>query len=63
MVSEQFWLALRRFVARPRKPNEIISDNAPHFQVTKNTIHTCLDNERIKRSFIIELSPWMGGFL
>ena len=75
MTSEQFLLALRRFVARRGKPNEIISDNVPHLKVTKNTrdilwenvisdpsIHTYLNNERIKWFFIIELSPWMGGF-
>ena len=75
MKSEQFLLALRRFVARRGKPNEIISDYGPHFKVTKNTIdilwenvisdpsiHTYLNNERMKWSFIIELSPWMGGF-
>ena len=72
---EQFLLALRRFVVCPGKPNKIISDNAPHCQVTKNAIdilrenvisnpsvHVYLNNERIKRTFIIELSPWMGRF-
>ena len=75
MASEKCLLALRRFVARGGKPNEIISDNAPHFKVIKNTIdilwknvisgpsiRTYLNNERIKWSFITELSPWMGGF-
>ena len=44
MTSEQFLLALRRFAARPGKPNEIISDNAPHFKVTKNTIDILWEN-------------------
>ena len=74
MTSEQFLLALRRFVARRGKLNEIISINAPRFKVTKNTaaiiwenvisdrsIHPYLKNERIKWSFITELSPWIGG--
>ena len=37
MTSEQYLLALRRFVACRRKPNEIMSDNATHFKVTKNS--------------------------
>ena len=38
MTSEQFLLALRRSVACRGKPNEIISDNATHFKVTRNTV-------------------------
>lgn len=73
MTSEQFLLALRRFVACRGKPNEIISDNATHFKVTRNTVDVrsygkhyqkpfSTYNERIKWSFIIELSPWIGEF-
>ena len=53
----------------------MILDNAPHFKVTKNTIdilwenvisnlstHTYLNNERIKWTLILELSPWIEGF-
>ena len=44
MTLEQFLLALRRFVARRGKSNEIILDNAPHFKVTKNTIDILWEN-------------------
>ena len=65
----------RRFIARRGKPNEIISDNASQFKVAKNAIDLAWENlvkdpdvisyvneRRIKWSFVIELSPWMGGF-
>ena len=38
MISEQYFSALRRFVACRRKPNEIMWDNATHFKVTRNTV-------------------------
>ena len=75
MSAERFLEALRRFVARRGKPDEIISDNATQFKAAKNTIdivwrnivndpqiHSYLSEKRIKWKFIIELSPWMGGF-
>ena len=75
MTTECFLHALRRFIARRGKPDEIISDNATHFKAAKNTINVAwkdlVDNEeiqsylssnRIKWTFIVELSPWMGGF-
>ena len=37
MTSEQFLLALRRFVTCRGKPNGIISDITTHFKVTRNT--------------------------
>ena len=65
----------RRFIARRGKPNEIISDNAPQFKVAKNAIDLAWENllkgpdvisyvneRQIKWSFIMELSPWLGGF-
>ena len=71
MTAEQFLSALRRFIARRGKPDQII----PHFKATKNTVdmawdrvvndpsvHSYLSDLRIKWSFIVELSPWMGGF-
>ena len=71
MTAEQFLSALRRFIARRGKPDQII----PHFKATKNavdmawdrvvndpSVHSYLSDLRIKWSFIVELSPWMGGF-
>ena len=67
--------ALHRYVARRSKPGQIILDNAPNFKGTKNevdmawekvvddpSVHSYLSDLRIKWSFIIELSPWMGVF-
>ena len=75
MTAEHFLEALRRFIARRGKPDEIISDNAKQFKTAKNTIelawenivndphvHSYLSEKRIKWNFIVELSPWMGGF-
>ena len=74
-TAAQFLDCLRRFIARRGKPDKIISDNAPQFKVAKNAIDLAWENlvkvpdvisyvneRRIKWSFIIELSPWMGGF-
>ena len=75
MSAEQFLFALRRFIARRGKPNQIILDNAIQFKAAKDavdlaweatvkdpTVHSYLADQRIVWSFIIELSPWMGGF-
>ena len=75
MSAESFLEALRRFIARRGKPDEIISDNATNFKAARNTVnivwknivndpqvHGYLSAKRIKWKFIIELSPWMGGF-
>ena len=75
MKAEQILSALRRFIARRGKPDQIILDNAPHFKATKNavdmawekvvdnpSVHSYVTDQRIKWSFIIELSPCMGGF-
>ena len=75
MTAEQFLEALRRFVSRRGKPDEIISDNALQFKAAKNTIdiawgdivndpqvQSYLSEKRIKWKFIVELSPWFGGF-
>jgi len=68
-------LALRRFIARRGKPVKITSDNAGQFKLAKSTLELAWENVvkspevesdvseiGIKWSFIIELSPWMGGF-
>ena len=75
MIAAQFLACLRRFVARGGKPDKIFSHNAPQFKVAKNSIDLAWENlvkdpdatsyvneRRIKWSFIIELSPWMGVF-
>ena len=38
MKAEQFLSALRRFIARRDKPDQIILDNTPHFKATKNAV-------------------------
>lgn len=75
MSAECFLDALRRLVARRGKPDEIITDNAKQFKTVQNTIdtawaniladptvHSYMSEKRIKWKYIIELSPWMGGF-
>ena len=44
MTAAQFLACLRRFVARRGKSDKIISDNAPQFKVTKNTIDFAWEN-------------------
>ena len=75
LTAQEFIMALRRFIARRGKPNQIISDNASQFKLSKSTIDitwnnvitdptvtSYIANEGINWTFIIELSPWMGGF-
>ena len=75
MTAAQFLACLRIFVACRDKSDKNISDNAPQFKVAKNASDLAWENavkdpdvisyvneRRIKWSFIIELSPWMGGF-
>ena len=70
-----FLHGLRKFVARHGSPHEIISDNASHFNLAKDTVERLWDqvltepdvisystNGKIKWTFIVELAPWMGGF-
>ena len=75
LTAEQFLQSLRRFIARRGTPKEIILDNAAQFKLTKSTVdlawekiitdptvHSYVAEQRIKWKFIVELSPWMGGF-
>ena len=75
LSAEKFLLALRRFIARGGKPQQIVLDNAPQFKLTKSSVDVAWENairdsdvqshiaeQRIKWSFIVQLSPWMGGF-
>ena len=71
----RIFLVLRRFIARREKPQQIVLDNAPQLKLTKSSVDLALENtvrdpdvqshiseQKIKWSFIAQLSPWMGGF-
>ena len=75
MSAEKFLLALRRFIARRGKPDEIVLDNASQFKVTKMVmdktwtevvkdpdVYSYVSSSGIKWSFITEFAPWEGGF-
>ena len=75
LSTKMFLHGLRKFVARHGSPHEIISDNASHFNLAKDTVERLWDqvltepdvisystNGKIKWTFIVELAPWMGGF-
>ena len=75
LSAEEFLLALRRFIARRGKPQQIVLDNAPQFKLTKSSVDAAWENairdsdvqshiteQRIKWLFIVQLSPWMGAF-
>ena len=75
LSAEEFLLTLSHFIARRGKPQQILLDNAPQFKLTKASVDVAWENpirdsdvqlhtteQRIKWSFIVQLSPWMGGF-
>lgn len=75
MSTPAFLNCLRRFIATRGKPNQIVCDNALHFKLASETIHSLwhdiLDTDDvvsyvspqgIQWSFITELAPWMRGF-
>ena len=75
LTAEEFLMGLRRFIARRGTPEQIISDNATQFKLSKSTIDLAWERmikdenvqsyvaeQGIKWKFIIELSPWIGGF-
>jgi hypothetical protein len=75
MTTEEFLLAFRRFIAQRGTPEMVISDNALQFQAANKTLENVLknvlisedvqnyaSNAKIKWKFIVELSPWMGGY-
>ena len=74
-TAEQCLMALRRFISRRNTPHTIILDNAPQFKLTKTRVDKAwqqsITHENMQRftsdagmkwKFIIEFSPWMGGF-
>lgn len=75
MSAEMFLLALRRFVSRRGKPEEIILDNAAQFKVTRDVVNISWKNliqdelvysytamNEIRWRFITEFAPWEGGY-
>ena len=75
LSTEQFLLALQRFVALRGSSNEIFSANVLQFKtasatldlVWKNVIksedvQSYVSRSGIKWIFIVEMAPWMGGF-
>lgn len=75
MTTEEFLLALRRFVSQRGTPIEITSDNALQFKAasatlnliwknvtTSDEVQSYVSDSGIKWTFIVEMAPWMGGF-
>ena len=75
MTAEKFLMALRRFLSRRGKPDEIILDNASQFVAAKTVVNLAMKNvindsdiynytasNGIKWNFITEFAPWEGGF-
>ena len=58
--SDMLLLAIRRFIARKGLPRAFISDNFKTFK-SKEIKHLIL-SLNIKWKFILEKSPWWGGF-
>ena len=58
--ANTFILASRRFMARRGNPRLFISDNFKSFKSLE--VKNFLRKLRIKWSFILEKSPWWGGF-
>ena len=52
--------ALKRFFCRKGYPEKMISDNFTSFK--SSDVKTFLQKNFIKWKFILELSPWWGGF-
>ena len=74
MTTEEFLMGFKRFISQRGNPNEIVSDNARQFkaasevlkQIWKTTnsdiVQSYIATLGINWKFMIELSPWMGGF-
>ena len=71
MNTDAFIRCLSRFCSRRGTPNMIISDNAKTFKVASKLllklfqspeVQAFLTKKRIVWKFILEKSPWMGGF-
>ena len=75
MTAEQFLKAPKRFISRRNTSDTIILDNALQFKLAKTAVdkawqssitHEDVQNftatTDIKWKFIVDISPWMGGF-
>ena len=75
MTAKQFLMTLQRSISRRNTPHTIILDDASQFKLTKTTVDKAwqqsIMHENVQRftsdagikwKFIIEFSPWMGGF-
>ncbi|MCP3661478.1 MAG: transposase family protein, partial [Gammaproteobacteria bacterium] len=75
LSARAFMACLRRFIATNGQPDEIISDNAPHFRLsertldlafhqifTDNSVFAYCSGQGIRWRFITEYAPWQGGF-
>ena len=60
MSTPALILALQRFICRKAYPEKFVSDNGKSFKSEK--LKRFLRKNHIKWEFILELSPWMGGF-
>ena len=71
LSAAAFLLAFRRFCGRRGVPTVILSDNAKTFKhcskeikglIRAEEVHQHLTNQQIRWNFIIENTPWWGGF-
>ena len=44
LSAKEFFLALRRFIVRREKAQQIVLDNAPQFKLTKSSVDLALEN-------------------
>ena len=58
--TDSIILALRRFIGRCEKPNDISRDNFKSFKTSN--LKRFLAHQGIKWSFLLERSPWWRGF-
>ena len=61
LKAENLLLTLQRFTSRRGKSTKFISDNAKTFQKSKK-LKSFLIQKNIKWNFILENTPWWGGF-
>ena len=62
LSASSFLRSLKRFIGRRGLPALIISDNATCFKNEEVRLSEELPNMGVKWKFIVEASPWWGGF-